>query len=190
MTGGAVVTGIYAACTSIVAFANPLIFGFFNILTPRFVRTLRSEGLLALRRQAARDALVLGAVMATFFVLVLLFGDELMQLLYPGSEYRGNGHTLVVLAAASMVAAIGAPAAVALMTAEHARAVALIAAGTAAHLHSRMGADVEVGPCWRSLCAPHRRDCRKSGPLDGLHGRGGAFPGTARAHITKLGEAK
>lgn len=100
-------------------------------LTPRFVRTLRSEGLLALRRQAARDALVLGAVMATFFVLVLLFGDELMQLLYPGSEYRGNGHTLVVLAAASMVAAIGAPAAVALMTAEHARAVALIAAGTA-----------------------------------------------------------
>jgi Na+-driven multidrug efflux pump len=37
----------------------------------------------------------------------------------------------VVLAAASMVAAIGAPAAVALMTAEHARAVALIAAGTA-----------------------------------------------------------
>lgn len=43
MTGGAVVTGIYAACTSIVAFANPLIFGFFNILTPRFVRTLRSE---------------------------------------------------------------------------------------------------------------------------------------------------
>ena len=131
MIGGATVTGIYAACTSIVAFANPLVFGFFNILTPRFVRTLRTEGLLALQRQAARDALVLGAVMAAFFMLVLLFGDALMQFLYPGSEYQGNGHTLVVLAGASMVAAIGAPAAVALMSAEHARAVALIAGATA-----------------------------------------------------------
>ena len=42
-----------------------------------------------------------------------------------------HGHTLVVLAAASMIAAIGAPAAVALTTTECARSVAIIAAVTA-----------------------------------------------------------
>jgi O-antigen/teichoic acid export membrane protein len=131
LIGGATVTGIYAACTSIVSFANPVVFGFLNILTPRCVRTLRTEGLIGLRRQAGRDALVLGAMMAAFTVLVLLFGDALMHLFYPGSEYEGNGHTLVVLAAASMVAAVGAPAAVALMTAGHARSVAIIGAITA-----------------------------------------------------------
>jgi O-antigen/teichoic acid export membrane protein len=131
MIGGATMTGIYAACTSIVSFANPLVFGFFNILTPRSVRTLRSEGLPGLRRQAGRDALVLGAIMATFCLLVLLFGDGLMHLLYAGPEYKGNGHTLVVLAAASTAAAVGAPAAVALTSAERARMVAIIAAATA-----------------------------------------------------------
>jgi O-antigen/teichoic acid export membrane protein len=131
MIGGARMTGIYAACTSIVSFTNPLVFGFFNILTPRFVRTLRREGLPGLRRQAARDALLLGAILACFCVFVLLFGDALMHLLYKGSEFEGNGHTLVVLAAASMIAAIGAPAAVALTTTECARSVAIIAAVTA-----------------------------------------------------------
>jgi O-antigen/teichoic acid export membrane protein len=129
--GGATMTGIYAACSSIVSFANPMVFGFFNILTPRSVRTLRTEGMAALRLQAGRDALVLGAMMAAFCVFVLLFGDKLMHLLYAGPEYEGNGHTLVVLAVASMVAAVGAPAAVALISAEHARVVAIIAAATA-----------------------------------------------------------
>jgi Na+-driven multidrug efflux pump len=69
--------------------------------------------------------------MATFCLIVLLFGDGLMHLLYAGPEYKGNGHTLVVLAAASTAAAVGAPAAVALTSAERARMVAIIAAATA-----------------------------------------------------------
>src|SRR6516165_3653228 len=34
---GAAVTGVFAACMSIVAFANPVVFGLFNILAPRSV---------------------------------------------------------------------------------------------------------------------------------------------------------
>jgi len=129
--GGAAVTGVYAACTSIVSFANPLVFGFFNLLTPRSVRILRNEGPLGLRRQVVRDALGLAAVMTTFCLLVALFGEEVMHALYPGPEYAGHGHIVAMLAVAATIAAVGAPAAIALTTVERARAVATIAAGTA-----------------------------------------------------------
>jgi O-antigen/teichoic acid export membrane protein len=129
--GGAAVTGIYAACTSIVSFTNPLVFGFFNLLTPRSVRILRTEGPLGLRRQVVRDALGLGAVMTSFCLLVALFGEEVMHALYPGPEYAGHGDIVAMLAVAATIAAVGAPAAIALTTVERARAVATIAAGTA-----------------------------------------------------------
>ena len=131
LIAGAAATGIYAACTSIVAFANPLLFGFFNILTPKSVRALRIEGGAGLRRQAAGDALLLAAVMILFCVLVLVAGEDVMEFLYPGAEYKGNGHILTVLAFASLAAAIGAPASIALASAERARAGASVTAATA-----------------------------------------------------------
>src|SRR5205807_1108115 len=42
LIAGAAVTGVYAACMSIVAFANPLIFGVGNILMPRSVLAWKS----------------------------------------------------------------------------------------------------------------------------------------------------
>ena len=128
---GATVTGIYAACMSIVSFANPLLFGFFNILTPKSVRALRAEGGAGLRRQAARDSLLLAALMTAFCLLVLLAGENVMDFLYPAAEYRGNGHILAVLALAALAGAIGAPPAIALASAERARAVAGVTTVTA-----------------------------------------------------------
>jgi len=128
---GAAVTGIYAACTSIVAFANPLLFGFFNILIPKSVRALRIEGGAGLRRQAAWDSLLLAAVMSLFCVLILVVGEEVMEFLYPGAEFKGHGQILAVLAFASLAAAIGAPASIALASAERARAGANVTAATA-----------------------------------------------------------
>jgi O-antigen/teichoic acid export membrane protein len=78
-----------------------------------------------------RDALGLAAVMSSFCLLVALFGDEVMHALYPGPEYAGHGHIVAMLAVAATIAAVGAPAAIALTTVERARAVATIAAGTA-----------------------------------------------------------
>jgi O-antigen/teichoic acid export membrane protein len=128
---GATVTGIFAACMSIVSFANPLLFGFYNVATPRFVNTLKNEGSAGLRRQAARDTLLLGAVMTSFCLLVLLLGDRAMHVLYAGAEYSGNGHILAVLAAAALAAAVGAPASLALASAERARPVAAVMTFTA-----------------------------------------------------------
>ena len=56
---GAATTGIYAACMSVVAFANPLVFGLGNILTPRSVLAWKNGGGSGLRRQAIRDSLTL-----------------------------------------------------------------------------------------------------------------------------------
>src|SRR5262249_45209691 len=54
---GAAVTGVYAACLSIVAFANPLTFGLGNMLAPRSALAWKEGGGIGLRRQAIRDAL-------------------------------------------------------------------------------------------------------------------------------------
>lgn len=129
---GATVTGIYTACVSIVSFANPLLFGFFNILTPRSVRTFRKEGGAGLRRQAAWDSALLAGVMTPFCVLVFLVGEDVMRFLYPGPAYTGNGDVLVVIALATLAAAIGAPASNALASAERGPAVASVTTATAA----------------------------------------------------------
>ena len=59
---GAAGTGIFAACASIIAFANPFISAFRNVLTPRFVRAWKKGGSAGLRAQAASDfgAVLLG----------------------------------------------------------------------------------------------------------------------------------
>jgi O-antigen/teichoic acid export membrane protein len=128
---GVAVTGIFTACMSIVSLSNPALFGFYNILTPKSVHALRAGGPAGLRRQAALDSLLLAAVMTCFCIFVALAGQQVMDILYPGAEYTGNGHILVVLALAALAAAIGVPASIALASAERARAVAVVMIATA-----------------------------------------------------------
>jgi O-antigen/teichoic acid export membrane protein len=130
--GGAAVTGVLTACMSIVAFANPLTFGLGNILAPRSVLAWKEKGGAGLRRQAIRDALLLGAVMAAFCVLVLLAGENAMRFLYHGKEYEGHGYTVAVLAFATLASAVATPASNALASMERPYAIAIVgAAGTA-----------------------------------------------------------
>jgi O-antigen/teichoic acid export membrane protein len=128
---GTIETGIYTACMSIVAFANPLLFGFYNILIPKSVRTLRSDGSSGLIRQAAIDAGLLAAVMAVFCFIIFVAGEPIMAALYHAPEYAGNGHILVVLTISAMAAAVGVPASIALASAERAHAVAGVTAVSA-----------------------------------------------------------
>jgi O-antigen/teichoic acid export membrane protein len=120
---GAAATGIYAACMSVVSFVNPLMFGFANILTPRSVLAWKEGGGKALRRQTIRDSLFLGVLMLAFCLLVLSAGEEVMRFLYHGNEYEGHGHTIAVLAFATLASAIGMPASNALATMERPRAI-------------------------------------------------------------------
>ncbi len=120
---GAAVTGVYAACMSIVAFANPLVFGLGNILTPRSVLAWKNGGGSSLRRQAIRDALFYGAILAPFCAMVFVAGEGLMHLLYPGGEFAGKGNIVGVLSLGVLATALGMPASNALASMERPRAI-------------------------------------------------------------------
>jgi O-antigen/teichoic acid export membrane protein len=122
MIAGTAVTGVYAACMSIVSFANPVMFGLGNILTPKAVLAWKEGGAAGLRRQIVRDALLLGLVMASFCVVVLFAGEDVMRFLYHGKEYEGQAHIVSTLAFATLMAAIGLPAGCALAAMERPRA--------------------------------------------------------------------
>lgn len=120
---GMTATGVYAACMSVVLFTNPLLMGLGNILTPRSVLALQEGGGTALRLQAIQDSLLLGAAMTLFCLLVLFAGEDVLRLLYHGDPYQGHGHTLLILALAMLVMAIGMPAGSALASMQHPRDV-------------------------------------------------------------------
>ncbi len=127
LIAGAAVTGVYSACLSIVALANPFLFGLFNVLTPKFVRILKDQGEAGLRRAALKDAALVGAIMGGFAILVHAFGPQLMSLLFPSKDFAGGPEVLSVLALSSAVAALGAPATIALSAAERGRPIAFLA---------------------------------------------------------------
>ena len=120
---GAAVTGVFAACMSVIAFANPLVFGLSNILAPRSVMAWRDGGGASLRRQVMRDALLIGAVLIPFCAVVMLLGNDVMRLLYRSEEFVAPGHTLGILAFAALASAIGLPAANALAAMERPRMI-------------------------------------------------------------------
>ena len=118
---GPTATGVYAACMSIVSFANPLISGFVNSSRPRAAMAFKEGGGPRLWRQAIQDSVLLGAVMTLFCTVVLFAGKDVMQLLYHGKEYEGQGQTITVLALAALVSAVGLPASIALASMERPR---------------------------------------------------------------------
>jgi O-antigen/teichoic acid export membrane protein len=107
---GPAATGVYTACMSVVLFANPLMLGLGNILTPRAVLAFKEGCGARLRRQAIRDAMLLGAAMILFCALVMFAGEAAMRLLYSGKVYQGHGHTVTVLALALLATSVGMPA--------------------------------------------------------------------------------
>jgi O-antigen/teichoic acid export membrane protein len=120
---GPAVTGVYAACMSVVSFANPVMFGLGNILTPKAVLAWKEGGAAGLLRQIVRDTLLLGLMMASLCVVVLFAGETVMRFLYHGKDYEGHAHILATLAFATFVAAIGLPANSALAATERPRAI-------------------------------------------------------------------
>jgi O-antigen/teichoic acid export membrane protein len=120
---GAAVTGVYAACLSIVAFANPVTFGLGNMLAPRSALAWKERGGAGLRRQAMGDALLFAAILAPFCLLAFFAGDALMRVLYHGPEYEGHGTVVTLLALATFASSIGTPASNALASMERPRAI-------------------------------------------------------------------
>lgn len=123
---GAAMTGVYAACVSVIGFANPVVFGVGNVLTPKLAQAWQRGGGAGVRKEAQTNALLLGALVAVFCVVVAIAGDGAMRVLFPGEEYRGHGAVLTVLALALLATALGMPASNALASMERPRAIVVV----------------------------------------------------------------
>jgi O-antigen/teichoic acid export membrane protein len=119
---GTTATGVYAACMSIVLFAHPLMIGIGNTLAPKAALALKEGGYARLRRDVARDSLLLGGAMTVFCLVIFFVGEDVMGLLYHGKEYVGHGQTVMVLALALLVSALSMPASYALQAMERPQA--------------------------------------------------------------------
>lgn len=126
---GPLATGIFAACASLVAFANPLLHGFINFMGPKSAQVFSVHGNSGVRRQAVIDAALLTAMMAAFCALLVAFGDTAIAMLFPSAA--GYGAVLVVLGFASMAGAVGVPPSTALSIAGRPGAFAAVTAAMA-----------------------------------------------------------
>ena len=89
--GGAAITGVYAACMSIIGFANPLMIGLTNVIMPKSVLAWKHEGGPGLLREAIRNTAVIAALMTAFSVAVFFGGEHVMRFLYHGKDFQGYG---------------------------------------------------------------------------------------------------
>jgi O-antigen/teichoic acid export membrane protein len=83
---GDAATGSFAACYNISFFIAPLVLAMSNIAAPEASSSYTEHGIPGLRRFAVRTTLFAGAVTLGLSLLIIPFGDELVQYLY-GSEF-------------------------------------------------------------------------------------------------------
>ncbi|MGE0751279.1 MAG: hypothetical protein AB7K64_11920 [Variibacter sp.] len=125
---GTAATGIYTACMSIALFANPIILGLSNVLWAKAARAFQEGGSARLLRESIADAAQLGAVVGVFCFAILLWGDDVLSLLYPKNDYAGHGDVVTVLAFGQLLYGLGMPASTALAGMGHVRTNFLVAA--------------------------------------------------------------
>jgi O-antigen/teichoic acid export membrane protein len=123
LTAGAAVTGVYAACMSIVSFADPLILALGNVFTPKLRLAWKNDGGPGLWHEALRNTMLIASLMLPLSLTVLVMGEPVLRFLYPGTEYEGHGHTLAVLTSVIFSSALGIPASIALGTLKRPRAI-------------------------------------------------------------------
>src|SRR6185437_7028039 len=107
------------ACLSIALFANPLILGLSNMLWAKSARAFEEGGGRRLLRESIVDAAQLGAVVGVFCLAILVWGDDVLRLLYPRHDYASYAHVVAILAFGQLVYGVGMPASTALASTGH-----------------------------------------------------------------------
>ncbi len=103
---GAASTGHFAACMALMMMTNPIMLGISNLLVPAAAHehNLGAKGQVG--RVILKATLLMMAISSVFLATVVLFGGQVLTLVYGPSFASGSG-TLVVLAVATTVAVVG-----------------------------------------------------------------------------------
>ena len=99
---GTKITGVYVACDQIIRFANPVIVGFMNILTPRSAHAFAEDGHAAMHEVVKHAMLVIGGFMIIFCGLIFVLGGQILNSMF-GAEYAAYSGLLFVLAVSQAV---------------------------------------------------------------------------------------
>ncbi len=124
--GGVAITGVFAACMSIVGIANPLMLGLGNIFMPKLVLAWKHGGGPGLWQEAIRNTALIATLMTAFTLAVFFGGEHVMRFLFHGKEFEGHGQTLFVLTLAMSSGTLGAAASTGLVTMERPRPVIMV----------------------------------------------------------------
>lgn len=115
---GVEATGEYAACATVLLFANPIVMGLSNYLMPRVSRTLSTEGLATMNRFVRSAAITLVGAMIVFSVVAISLGPLLLQLLFQLTPDATHRVVIAILAMNATVGALGVSAEWALLAME------------------------------------------------------------------------
>ena len=121
---GKAAAGIYAACAMLAGVAHPLVFGYANIMMPKFVRVLNESGTAGLRLRVVAETAILGSIISIFSAAIIFYAPELLTLLYGSETYATYAPVARVLTAATFAGSLGVAPSLALGAAGHARMAA------------------------------------------------------------------
>jgi O-antigen/teichoic acid export membrane protein len=103
---GPVATGIFAACDTIIRFANPVITSLNNLFVPRIAHGFNDGGKVELNRLVWKATALLAIFLTTFCILLALAGEWFLSRSF-GTTYMGYSATLVVLGISQLVGRCG-----------------------------------------------------------------------------------
>jgi O-antigen/teichoic acid export membrane protein len=118
---GTSTTGIWAACSAIVALGNPVLLGLSNYVLPKISNVYAVAGIAKMNRDVHRSSLLFGALLLPLVLFLAIFGERILTSFY-GSTYTGTASVLVLLAANLLVVTVAKPYAQGLFTLDCAKA--------------------------------------------------------------------
>jgi O-antigen/teichoic acid export membrane protein len=105
---GSSVTGVWAACTAVVAMGNPVLLGLSNYVLPKISNIYATAGAQNMKWHVHRYALLFIVLLLPVVIFMAAFGERLLIGIY-GKEYAGNRGILVLLALNLLVVTLAKP---------------------------------------------------------------------------------
>lgn len=99
-------TGVLTAAASIAAIANPLLQGAGNVLAPKFSAVVAQRSRYATGRLYWTATVLLAIPVLSFTAFVVVFGKQLLDLLYQDQGFSANGGAVVAILAIRLAVAI------------------------------------------------------------------------------------
>jgi len=105
---GTSVTGAWAACSAIVASANPAVLGLTNYVSPKIANTYAAGGVSGMLRYIRRSSLMFAGLLLPLVLTLGIFGRRILTATY-GRAYGDGADVVVFLAVNMLIYACSAP---------------------------------------------------------------------------------